>query len=325
MAHIIVTGANGLLATNTIIDLLKNGHIVTALVRNKSKFILPKHVNLEVKEFDLFRTEKHGEIFKGGNILIHTAAETDQGIIVYNTYHETNVVGTENILKAALASQIKKFVYISTSNTLGHGTYEKPGDESHAAKKPFTDSNYVKSKIKAEELVLQYSKHFDVVILNPTFIIGAYDQKPSSGRILLSYYHKNIIFYPSGGKNFVGARDVAQAIIKAISIAKNKEQYVLAGENLSYKEFLKKINLLSNKKAIYIKIPNTIMITLGHFGNVLKYLGIKNEFHLTNMRILCTKNYYQASKAEHDFCMKFNPINTSIIEAINWFKQLKLL
>ena len=55
--NVLVTGANGLLATNTIKLLLEKGFIVKALLRNKEKFIAPNHKNLTLIEGDITKIQ----------------------------------------------------------------------------------------------------------------------------------------------------------------------------------------------------------------------------------------------------------------------------
>lgn len=321
MKKVLVTGANGLLATNTIIELIEKGYDVKALVRNKNKFTLADRKNIELVEGDITDSSSMEFAVKDCEYVIHAAAETRQGLSNYSDYSNVNVTGTENIFNAAINSGVKKIIHVSTSNVFGFGSLVNPGNETNKISKPYSDSLYVESKVNAQRLAFSFSDKIKVVVVNPTFIIGAYDQKPSSGRILLLGYNKKVIFYPPGGKNFVDANDAAKGIVSALINGKNKGAYILSGENLSYNEFFRKLSLHSEKKTVRIKIPCFILMLLGAFGNVLKYLGIENETTLTNMRILCVNNYYTNKKAEAVLNIKFNGIDNAIGDAIKWFKK----
>lgn len=320
MTKVLVTGANGLLATNTINELIKNGYFVKALVRNKNKFILTDR-NIELVEGDITDYSLLKLALKDCEFVIHTAAETRLGLSKYHDYSKVNILGTQNLFKAAINNGVKKIIHISTSNVFGFGTIENPGCETNEINKPFSNSLYVISKVNSQKLALSFSDKVEVVVVNPTFIIGAYDQKPSSGRIILLGHNKKVIFYPPGGKNFVDAKDVAKGIVSALLNGKNKETYILSGENLSYYEFFRKLSLHSKNKTVFIKIPCFILIFIGTLGNLLKYFGIENEITLTNMKILCIKNYYTNKKAKSDLNVKFNGIDTAISDAIKWFKK----
>ncbi|HEY9222514.1 MAG TPA: NAD-dependent epimerase/dehydratase family protein [Lutibacter sp.] len=113
------------------------------------------------------------------------------------------------------------------------------------------NSLYTKSKLEAENYLLQNTDKIEIIVINPSFMLGAYDSKPSSGKIILMARKKKIIFYPSGGKNFVHVKDASAGIISCLEKGKNGEKYFIANKNLTYAEF-KKINHLTNQNPIMI-------------------------------------------------------------------------
>lgn len=320
MKKVLVTGGNGLLATNTIIALLDNGYSVVALVRNRLKFLLPASVNLEVREVELTDIKSLEDSARGCEYIIHTAAEIRQDLRNYNDYLKTNVTGTVNVFEIAARNKIKRVIHVSTCNVFGYGTLDNPGDETSAAKPPFTKSLYVKSKIEAQRIALSYSDITEVIVINPTFLLGPYDQKPGSGKIIFLAYNKRFIFYPPGGKNFIHVSDAASGILSALTKGVNKESYLLANANLSYKEIFKKITSHSDKKPIFIRIPRLLLLATGLIGNFLVFIGLNTDLTLTNMKILCVKNYYTAKKAQNELGIVPRPIEIAINDAINWFK-----
>jgi dihydroflavonol-4-reductase len=177
--------------------------------------------------------------------------------------------------------------------------------------------------MESERIVLSKSKEIDVIVVNPTFLIGPYDNKPSSGRIILMSFGKKVVLYPPGGKNFVHVADVAKGIVSTLEIGKNGEKYLLANENLTYREFFQKLSAKSNSRVILIKIPKYLLLAIGIVGSILKYAGIKNELFLTNMSMLCTCNFYSNKKAKTELNIKFRSIDIALQEAIEWFKENK--
>jgi nucleoside-diphosphate-sugar epimerase len=321
MTKILVTGASGLLGTNTIQELLNNGYHIKALVRDKNKYVLADHQNVELIEGSLADPIIREKAVKDCKFIIHTAAETSQSKIHYSEYYKTNVEFTSALYNIAIKYGVKRIIHVSTSNVFGFGNLQNLGDENTPIKSPFTDSLYVQSKIASQSLALTFSDKIDVIIVNPTFLIGPFDQKPSSGRIILYGYGKSVIFYPPGGKNFIDTRDAAKAIVASLINGKNKEAYVLAGENLSYKQFFERLISNSSKRPLLIGIPSVLLLLVGVFGNLLKKLNVENEYTLTNMKILCVKNYYSNLKSKNELYIEFHPIDNAIIDTINWFKS----
>src|SRR3546814_1553418 len=92
---VLVTGANGLLATNTIITLLSRGYHVKGLIRDTRKFLLTPHANLELAVGDITDVSSLDRAVVGCDYIIHCAATTDQRLLRYEDYHRINVQGTE--------------------------------------------------------------------------------------------------------------------------------------------------------------------------------------------------------------------------------------
>lgn len=319
MKKVFVTGINGLLGTNLAETLLENNYFVKGLIRDKTKFEGKNHPNLELHQGNLF--DDLTSALNDVDYVIHIAAETNQNLIYYRDYQKTNYDATIQLFNAATYCKVKKFIFVSTANTLGFGSLTNLGDETKKIKSPFTSSFYAKSKLETEEYLLQKSDEMEVLIVNPTFMLGAYDTKPSSGRIILMGWKKKILFYPPGGKNFVHVKDVAYGIIKSLEKGKNKEKYILANKNHSYFEFFEKLNLIANQNPIMIKIPKYILIGLGYFGDGIRLLNIRTSISSTNMKALCIDNFYSNEKSIQELGINYRHTEVAINDAFKYFEK----
>lgn len=318
MKKIFVTGINGLLGTNLINDLLEQGFDVKGLIRNKSKYQGRIHPNLELIQGDMF-IDLLG-FLNDVDAVIHIAAETSQSLTRYSEYWKINYNATVQLFNAAVHCKVKKFVFISTANTLGFGSINDFGNELKGIRYPFSASYYAQSKLEAENYLLQNNDKMEVIILNPSFMLGAYDTKPGSGRIILMGWKRKIIFYPPGGKNFVHVKDVSQGTINSLQKGVNGEKYLVANENLSYSDFFSKLNKLTNSKPLMVKIPKQFLLALGYIGNVLRKLNIKTSLCSVNMEILCIENFYSNKKSVTELDIQYRTIDSAIIDAVNYFK-----
>ncbi len=321
----LVTGANGLLATNTILALLARGHRVRGLIRDPKKFLLPLHPNLELVVGDITDRASLARAMEACDHVIHCAATTDQSLLRYEDYRRINVVGTGNVLEAANQSGVKKIVYVGTANTFGFGTLQRPGDETRPPQAPFADAWYAKSKLEAQALVLAANAAVAVTVVSPTFMIGAHDGKPSSGAIIRMGYGRRVVFHPPGGKNFVNVADAAQGVVAALEHGQDREAYLLAGENLSYREFFKKLNRHAGNRQLLLQVPPFVLRVAGYLGDACRWMGIRTALSSTNMNILCIRNYYTGAKAEKRLHVRFRPIDHGIQEAVEWFKANGML
>jgi len=325
MPTILVTGANGLLATHIIIELLENGYHVKGLLRKREKFQYPAHPNLELVESDITDLHSVKNALAGCESVIHVAALTAQNFLRYDAYEKVNVQASEELVQLAIDAKIKRFVYVSSANAFGYGSKENPGNETTAMKAPFTSSFYARSKQEAQMRVLAYREKMEVVVVNPTFMLGAYDGKPSSGQIIFMGYHKPVIFYPPGGKNFVHVADVAKGTVQALENGTAGEAYLMANENLSYREFFRQLAEITNHKPVLVPIPKFILIAAGYLGDLIRFIGYPVSFSSVNMRSLCVHNYYSNEKASQQLGMTFRPVKQAIEEAVQWFRSKDML
>src|SRR5690606_9163566 len=95
--RVLVTGANGLLATNTILILLSRGYEARGLIRDTGKFLSPHHDNLEPAVGDITHPLSLEQARAGCAQVVHCAAPTDQRLLHYDDYHRINVAGTEHV------------------------------------------------------------------------------------------------------------------------------------------------------------------------------------------------------------------------------------
>ncbi len=324
MKTVFITGTNGLLGTNLVHEILSLGWEVKALVRNPDNYKGELHSRLELIKGNLF--DDLSSYMKGCGVVIHIAAETRQDLLRYSDYQKANCEATIRLFQSALESgSVKKFVFVSSANTVGHSDFFELGSEDKAVRFPFKESYYAKSKLEAEHFLLQNKQNMDIIIVNPTFMLGAYDTKPSSGKIILMGWKKHILFYPPGGKNFVDVKDVSRGIITSIEKGKNGEKYLLANNNLTYKAFFELLSEHSNQRPIMIGLPKWLLHLLGYGGNCARFFGIETNMSLTNMRILCQDNYFTNKKSVKELGMRYGPIDGAIQDAVSYFKSENVL
>ncbi|MBP2615291.1 NAD-dependent epimerase/dehydratase family protein [Chryseobacterium jejuense] len=319
MKKVFVTGATGLLGTNIIIKLLQNGYSVIALVRQKSKYLGEENENLKLIEGNL--TSDLSSYLTNIDCIIHIAAETSQNLIRYEDYKKINYDITVNLFSQSEACGVRKFLFVSSANTIGYGSEKQLGNERELQKYPFTESFYAQSKLEAENYLLENHKNTEIIILNPTFMIGAYDTKPSSGKLIFWAWKKKLIFYPKGGKNFVHVEDAANGILNAIEKGRTGEKYLLANENLSYRVFFNKINRITKQNPIMIAIPHRFLSFLGLIGDGLRKLKIKTNLSTANMQALQIRNYYSHQKSVEELGIQYQPIDKAIEDAVQYFMK----
>lgn len=321
---VLITGANGLLGANTVRSLEEHGFEVKALVRKNADIRSLHNTSCEIVRADISLFE---DIYSGLNdcdAVIHCASSTDVRAFPYSFFVDANVKPTRNIVNASLRQNNKRLVYVSTANAFDPGSKDQPGTE----KSPFTldryGSGYINSKHEAQTLVLDAAakQNANAIVINPTFMIGPYDQKPSSGEIIIRGL-KPIQLRPRGGKNFVHVRDVAETICKALTSATVGESYIVGGQNLSYEEFYDLLNSITGKHPlIKCDVSRRTLTFAGSLVESFKWLSdTPPKLTVSNAKLLSSDNYYSNAKAVKEFQVKPTPIKKAIMEAVEWFNK----
>ena len=321
---VLVTGADGFLGNNIVRELLKRGLEVRAFLQEGRTVQTLNQLPIEKSYGDLLNATEVEKAAEGCNYIIHTAANTSIWPLRSEIVRQVNYNGTLNIINAALKAKVKRLVSIGSANSFGNGTIANPGNEEKPSTAGKFGLDYIDSKLQAQEAIKDHVKNhgLEAVIINPTFMLGPYDTKPSSGELLLALYHQKIPGYTSSGRNFVHVKDVAIAACNALKMGRSGESYIMANENLTYKEFNQLVAQELDIKPPKIFIPKPLILTYGLISQALAYLtGKPPVVSYTVARLGNENNYYTGAKAVKELNLPQTPIKIAIREAFDWFKE----
>ena len=161
MQKAIVTGGAGFIGSHLVDELIKQGVEVTILDNlstGKKENINPK---AEFIECDIFKDTYGDLIFllNGADTVFHLAAKTtvQESIEKPSLYNNINVVGTLNLLEAAAAMKVKRFIFSSSSSVYGNA--KVPTSEDHPLN-PI--SPYALNKLIGEQYCKLYSEIYNI-------------------------------------------------------------------------------------------------------------------------------------------------------------------
>lgn len=184
---------------------------------------------------DTFVTE-----LAGVETVIHCAALVSFKPTDTESLYQSNVLGTRNLLEAALAHGCTNFIYISSISTLvrrvGQLTDETllPDLEDQRQRDPY---GYTKRLGEIE--VQSCAGKMRCVILNPSVMIGPGDRRVETGMRTwrwLRWLLPGIPMVPTQN-SFVDVRDVAQAVVLALTRGSSGERYIVTGYNVDMPTF----------------------------------------------------------------------------------------
>jgi len=325
---ILLTGADGFLGSNITRELLAQGYQVRVL-------LIPEHITLTLEGLDIERFEGNllnpedvRKAATGCDGVIHAAASTSVWPPRNPLVNKVNMEGTENVIKAVLELGIPRLVYVSTASSFGFGTKEKPGDETCPYRSAKYGLDYVDSKFQAQQMVLEAVKKdkLPAVIVNPCFMFGPYDSKPSSGAMIVAVCKGKVPGYSHGGRNYIYVKDVACGVVNALKKGRLGECYILGNANLTYAEIFKLIADTTGTKVPPIHIPSGIIKGYGLFNTLAAKTSGKAPTLSYNLALIaCDEHYYSPAKAIKELDLPQTPIEVAVKEAFEWLKTHKYI
>jgi NAD dependent epimerase/dehydratase len=175
MVKILVTGADGFIGSHLTEELVRRGHDVRAFVLynsfNSWGWLDQSEPHIK-SSLDIFAgdiRDPHGvkEAMKGCDIVLHLAALIAIPYSYHSpdTYVDTNIKGTLNIVQAARELGVQKVVHTSTSEVYGTARFV-PITEEHPLQ---GQSPYSASKIGADQIAMSFHASFNtpVAIIRP--------------------------------------------------------------------------------------------------------------------------------------------------------------
>ncbi len=321
-----VTGANGHVGACLTRLLLDEGHEVRVLIHSGSRAL--KGLDIETVKGDLDNPVLLEHFCRDRDVVFHLAAKISIGSESYEEVYKINVKGTQNLGLAARKAGVKRFIHFSSVHALQQQPLNMPVDE----QRPLALSSgmfYGKTKALAEAWILEQNEDdFQVVVLNPTAIVGPCDYQPSYlGRVIQKIYNQTLPGLVPGGYNWVDVRDVAQAAVNAIKKGKPGERYLLSGEWQSLKTLAKMTCEQANKKC---RMP-VFSFWLAHAGVpfIVMYARLKKQEPLytkTSLAILQSANHNILNKkAIKTLGFSHRSFAESLADTIEWFKKHQYL
>lgn len=317
---ILLVGATGLLGHNVLELLLRQGRRVRCIVREGSSIdsaVTSQAIEgqLDIVTGSILDESLLERCIGGCNEVVNCAGVTDMSHASIDDYRPVNTWLPLKLAELLDAGSGGTLVDVSTANTVEPGTAGHPSDEDSPFGGPFSASLYARSKRESERALMEFAQthlRTRVVILMPGFMIGPYDRKPSSGKLLLTAYRKPLMAVPAGGKSFIDARDVASAVAGALSNPLTQGRYLTTGKALSLKEFYNEQKAVCGYRQLCLTLPRWLCLWVGGLGDWLEKHGKRNLFTSRNVRQLLVMEYYDDSRARRELGMTCTPLQQSI-------------
>lgn len=277
---IFITGASGFVGS-AVVTRLKKGHTLFAMSRSEKSDAAIKKLGAKPVRSELGRVTPAD--LKGIDVIVHAAAFVEQWGTKADFWN-ANVTGTEQLIAAAKAAKVKRFIFIGTEACLFHGQDMIDIDETYPypERTPFL---YSLTKGEAEKRVIAANdKNFQTLSIRPRLVWGTGD-KTILPVLVDMIKKKKFMWMDHGAKDTDTTHilNLVQAIELGLKKGRGGEVYfVTDDEKTTFREFLGRYIATQGIQPPAKSIPGALARTLAVvIEGIWKLLRLKGEPPLT--------------------------------------------
>ncbi len=318
----LLTGSTGLVGAHVLAQLIFNKKKTRALYRTEEKreqtlavlynYQISKdeiEAYVEWQIADILNLPQLEEAFIGIKHVYHCAGFISNSPSDYKKMRKINIEGASNMVNLSLHFKIHKFCHVSSIAALGKPLNSKHITEDSPLAEDSKPSAYEISKYGAEMEVWRASQEgLDVVIVNPGIILGDGFYDSGSGA-LLNKLKNGLKVYPPKTTAFVGVYDVAKIMILLMESPVKNQRYILASENLSFKQVATHFSRLYNVSKPQLKLKPWMLYVAWIFEVLRSFLTpYKRQLTLDVISSLFETSYYSSEKLKNEFGFEFEKL-----------------
>jgi dihydroflavonol-4-reductase len=362
--RILVTGATGFIGSRLLARLSVECDQIRIFRRSKSSPESVKNIKFEDFIGDVTNRDDCMRAAKDCDYAFHLAASVSYWDKLRQEQYDINVNGTKNIVEACLAHKVKRLIHTSSIVAIGclgsglhnllleqnrkKANYESLtpipiADEDTEYNLAPLDISYCDTKHQAElEVQKGVAQGLDAVIVNPGAVFGPGDVRRFKGHLYGSIVWTKF-FYVGGGIATVDVDDVVEGHIRAWKKGRTGERYILANENLTFREisgviddiiachcacppafWRKESRRLAGRRGnlLKIRIPTPIIFLFAHLATWFsKLTGTKPIATIPMAKFTRVNLFFSNEKACKELGLQFKPFRESIERAIGWFQE----
>lgn len=318
--RVLITGACGFLGSVLVVQAAEKGMHVIATDRT----VLPKSNLYEFIAADILDPMSLSRVFHGVDCVCHVAGLAhifNSPHLHQDSFYEINVVGTENIVRAAIYANVKNFVFISSVSVYGGVAKGKDEDSECHPQGP-----YAESKWQAERLLIDIctKEKVNLTILRLTTLYG--EEDPGNVGRLIRLIDRGRFVWIGRGENLKSLLYREDAARACVSVLMSKQPgihiYNLTSDECKMSYIVQQISSLLEKPIPSWHIPKSLVLTVAKFTQSLSFNHAKVSSLYRTLQKWVADDYYNADK----FCRNFDfhpnvEFEEGIRREVTWYRN----
>lgn len=267
--RVLVTGASGFLGRHLTAALRRCGADVVALIRDSSRASADLERQAMLVEGNICDRALLAKTVEGVSTVFHCAAVTSNAV-PWELHYETNVLGTEALLEAALKAGVKRFVHVSSVIVYGLDGSSAAGSLPESA--PYASnidhwSFYLRSKIEAESLAFEFQRRhgLDLSVVRLGILYGPGGRPIGKGLVQIGPVH----LLAGSARNELPYTYIDNAVdallLAAVSPKAGGEAFnVVDAANTNVRECILLRAKLAGERAVLLSVPVVLWRVAAH-------------------------------------------------------------
>ncbi len=321
---ILITGGTGFLGTHIVRQFLSAGEKNLRVMASHVP-VWMKDAGVDAAEGSVTSREDVANAVRNVEAIYHLAGRVSRDNEDAAAMNKIHIEGTRILCEAAKEADVKTFVLASSSGTIACSETEEVFDETYPTPLEIISRwAYYASKHYQEKTALAQfdGKGAKLIILNPSLLLGTNDERLSSTKPVLDFLARKIPYTPSGGLNFVDARDAATAFINVLERGRHQEKYLLGAANMTFAEFFGRLERLSKVSAPMIRVPKSLAMAGSNLiSSIYKNWNKPSPIQPKEVEQAEYFWYFDSAKAEDELNFNTREPNETLQDTIAYLRE----
>lgn len=318
---VLVTGGSGFVGGALLERLVAQGRDVRALARSPDATARVASLGATPARGDVLHLESLVEAMRGCEVVFHAAGVNAMCVRDPRPMYRVNVEGSGNVVRAAVATGVRRMVYTSSASTIGEvrgtvGREDSPHRGSYL-------SHYERSKHLAERRVTSWARllELDVVCVNPSSVQGP-GRLSGSARLLLDLVNGRLPVVVETALSIVDVEDCTAGHLLAEADGVAGERYLLNGFTVGVREAVAVLRGLTGRPEHVRFLPRWLVPAAGEVAQAAGVL-VRRDLPLCReaVRTLLHGHRYDGSRAERELGLAYTPMETTVRRTLAWYAE----